>query len=120
MAQAQSSEYGPRPMTPGEEQGWGIGMHLGGLALSWLVPVVLWLVFRERSRMLDDHGKEAVNWQITFFIFYIISAILLLVLIGFILLPLLYVVNVIFSILAAVAAYQRRPYRYPFAIRLIK
>lgn len=120
MAEPQHGHSAPRPMTAGEEQGWGVAMHLGGLVLSWLVPVVLWLVFRERSRMLDDHGKEAVNWQITFFIFYVISVVLMLVLVGFVLLPLLYIVNVIFSILAALAAYRRQPFRYPFAIRLLK
>lgn len=112
---------GPRavPVSAGEEQGWGVAMHLGGVFLSWLVPLVLWLVFRERSRMLDDHGKEALNFQITLFIGYVIGTATTVILIGFVILPIIWLLSVVFSILAAVAAYQRRPYRYPLTIRFI-
>jgi len=107
------------PVSAGEEQGWGVAMHLGGVFLSWLVPLVLWLVFRERSRMLDDHGKEALNFQITLFIVYVIGTVTSIILIGFLILALAWLLSVIFSILAALAAYQRRPYRYPLTIRFI-
>ncbi|GAA1156740.1 DUF4870 domain-containing protein [Nesterenkonia sandarakina] len=108
------------PVSAGEEQGWGVAMHLGGVFLSWLVPLVLWLVFRQRSRMLDDHGKEALNFQITLFIAYIVGAATTIILIGFLILFLAWVLSVVFSILAAIAAYNRRPYRYPLTIRFIK
>ncbi|WP_218220576.1 DUF4870 domain-containing protein [Nesterenkonia sp. Act20] len=107
------------PVSAGEEQGWGVAMHLGGVFLSWLVPLVLWLVFRERSRMLDDHGKEALNFQITLFIGYVIGTATTVILIGFVILPIIWLLSWVFSILAAVAAYQRRPYRYPLTIRFI-
>jgi len=112
---------GPRavPVSAGEEQGWGVAMHLGGVFLSFLVPLVLWLVFRERSRMLDDHGKEALNFQITLFIAYVIGTVTSIILIGFVILALAWLFSVIFSILAALAAYQRRPYRYPLTLRFI-
>ncbi|GAA1801727.1 DUF4870 domain-containing protein [Nesterenkonia flava] len=116
----QNPGYPNPPLSPGEEQGWGVGIHLGGLVLSWVVPLVLWLVFRERSRFIDDHGKEAVNWQITLFILYVIGGLTTLILIGFVILAFAVIVNLIFSILATVAAYQRRPYRYPLSIRFVK
>ncbi|WP_300342803.1 DUF4870 domain-containing protein [Nesterenkonia sp.] len=118
------SPYGdgptPAPLSAGEEQGWGVAIHLGGIFVSWLVPLVVWLVFRERSRMIDDHGKEALNWQITLFIAYVIGGILTVVLIGFVVILAAWLCALIFGIIAAVAAYQRRPYRYPFNIRFIK
>ncbi|GAA1136283.1 DUF4870 domain-containing protein [Nesterenkonia lutea] len=107
------------PVSAGEEQGWGVAMHLGGVFLSWLVPLVLWLVFRQRSAMLDDHGKEALNFQITLFIAYVIGTLTTILLIGFVILALAWLLSVIFSIMAALAAYQRRPYRYPLTIRFI-
>ncbi len=110
----------PQPLSPGEEQGWGVGMHLGGVFLSWVIPLVLWLVFRERSRMLDDHGKTAVNWQITLFIIYVVGFITSFILIGFLILFAAGVLNIIFGILAAIAAYNRRPYRYPMSITFIR
>ncbi len=108
------------PLTPGEEQGWGVGIHLGGVFLTWVVPLVIWLVFRERSVMIDHHGKDALNWQITLFIGYVIGYALMFVLIGFIIVPLLYIAALIFGILGAIAAYNRRPFRYPFTIRFVK
>lgn len=110
----------PQPLSTGEEQGWGVAMHLGGVFLSWLVPLVLWLVFRGRSRMLDDHGKEALNFQITLFIAYLIGAATTIILIGFVILFLAWLLSIVFSIMAAVAAYDRRPFRYPLTIRFIR
>ena len=44
----------------------------------------------------------------------------MIILIGFIIVPLIFVIALIFGILGAVAAYNRRPFRYPFNIRFIK
>lgn len=124
--QPQQSAYGGvsagpvRPLTPGEEQGWGVALHLGGVFLSWLVPLVVWLVFRERSRMIDDHGKEALNFQITLFIAYVVGGILTVILIGALIIFIAWVCAIVFGIMAAIAAYNRRPYRYPISIRFIK
>ena len=108
------------PLSPGEEQGWGVGIHLGGAFFSWLAPLIIWLVFRERSPMIDDHGKDALNWQITLFIGYVIGYATLIIIIGIIILPLLFITALIFGILGAIAAYNRRQFRYPFTIKFIK
>ncbi|GAB3187417.1 DUF4870 domain-containing protein [Nesterenkonia suensis] len=107
-------------LSPAEEQGWGVAVHLGGVFLSWLVPLVVWLVFRERSRLIDDHGKEALNFQITLFIGYMVSIVLMFVFIGILLWIALWICAIIFGIMASIAAYNRRPYRYPISIRFIK
>lgn len=108
------------PLSPGEEQGWGVGIHLGGAFFSWLAPLIIWLVFRERSPMINDHGKDALNWQITLFIGYVIAFVTMFIIIGFIIMPLLYIAALIFGILGAIAAYNRRQFRYPFTIKFIK
>ncbi|GGE65509.1 hypothetical protein GCM10011401_10930 [Nesterenkonia cremea] len=97
-----------------------MGIHLGGAFFSWLAPLIIWLVFRERSPMIDDHGKDALNWQITLFIGYVIGYATLIIIIGIIILPLLYITALIFGILGAIAAYNRRQFRYPFTIKFIK
>ncbi len=97
-----------------------MAVHLGGVFVSWLVPLVVWLLFRERSPMIDDHGKETLNWQITLFIGYVIGYALMFVLIGFVIVPLIFLIALIFGILGAIAAYNRRPFRYPFNIRFIR
>jgi len=69
---------------------------------------------------VDDQGKESLNFQISMAIYGIISGILCLVLIGFVLLIVLLVANVILIIIATVRASKGEVYRYPFTIRFIK
>jgi uncharacterized Tic20 family protein len=112
--------HGPAPMTQADEKTWAIFAHLGGVLLSFLVPLVIWLVFRERSRFLDDHGKEALNFQITLLVGYVVSLLLMVVIIGFLTIIAVAVCSIVFAILAAVAASRYEPYRYPLTIRVIR
>jgi len=92
--------------------GNGVGFILG--------PLIIWLIKKESDPLADRHGKEALNFQITMFGITIICALLMLVLIGFILLPLALLTNLILTIIAGVKVSKGEDYRYPFAIRLIK
>ena len=94
-------------------------IHLLALVSGFIGPLVLWLVKKDESRFVDHHGKEALNFQVSMLIFWIITFVLAFVLIGFLLMPVLIVFNFLFPILAAVSANKGELYRYPFAIRLI-
>jgi uncharacterized Tic20 family protein len=84
-----------------------------------LGPLIVWLVKRGDSPEIDEHGKEALNFQITMLIYNVVAGILCLVLIGFILLPILHVLNVVFVIIAALRAGEGKMYRYPLTLRLV-
>lgn len=120
----QQPNYAQQPPSPGEEQGVSIGVHIGGLLTSIIVPVVLWLLYRERSPFLNEHTKAALNWQIILLPVYISAWILMsLPLIGFLggLLQLaVFIVDAIFCILSALAASNRQPARYPIDPKIIK
>ena len=83
-------------------------------------PLLVWLLKREESPFIDFHGKESVNFQISVFIYFIVSLLLMFVLIGFLLLPILVVFELVVVILAAVRANDGQEYRYPLSIRFIK
>ena len=83
-------------------------------------PLILWLIKREGNPTLDAHGKEALNFQITSVIYGIVAAILLIVLIGFVLLPLVVIANLVLTIVGAVKASKGELYRYPLTIQFIK
>lgn len=83
-------------------------------------PLVVWLMKRDISSFVDDHGKEALNFQITMIILFIISAILVLVFVGILMLIALSVLDLIFTIMAAVRASNGEDYRYPISFRFIK
>ena len=120
-----------------EERQWAMFAHISALAgglLSSTVgglgvfvgPLVIWLMKREEMPFVDDQGKEALNFNITFAAIALALVVLGVVTlgIGFILtLPLLVVAGVawlVLTIAAAIRANEGQTYRYPFAIRLIK
>jgi uncharacterized Tic20 family protein len=82
-------------------------------------PLIVWLVKRGESAEIDAHGKESLNFQLSMLIYDAVAAILCLVLIGFPILILLWVLNTVFVIIASVKASEGQLYRYPFTIRFI-
>ncbi|MFO1473785.1 MAG: DUF4870 domain-containing protein [Lysobacterales bacterium] len=96
--------------------------HLSGIILGFIVPLVIWLVNKDKSDKdwLNDQAKEALNFQITILIGYIAGTVLTIILIGPLISLAAWVVSVIFSIIAGLKANEGVAYRYPFAIRLIK
>lgn len=106
---------------------WCVLAHataLAGFFVPWaghiVGPLIVWLAKRADSPEIDAHSKESLNFQISMLIYNAIAAILCLVLIGFVILGLLHILNVIFVIIASIQASEGKLYRYPFAIRLIK
>ncbi|HVR81851.1 MAG TPA: DUF4870 domain-containing protein [Luteimonas sp.] len=96
--------------------------HLSGIILSFIVPLVIWLTNKDKAdkAFLNDQAKEALNFQITIAIGYVICMVLAVIIIGGLLMPLVWILNLIFCILAGVKANEGVAYRYPFALRLIK
>jgi uncharacterized Tic20 family protein len=110
-----------------EEQNWAMYCHLSALAGfivpfgSVIGPLVIWLMKKDTMPLVDQHGKESLNFQITALIAFIISAVLTLVLIGFLLLPVVGIGWLVLTIMATVkVSGGQLDYKYPFALRLIK
>lgn len=113
--------YQPQPLTPSDERMWAIFAQVGPALLSFIAPLVIWLVFKDRSRFVDQEAKEALNFQITLIFVHIAAAII--TVITFTLGSFVYLVFIaalVFMILAAVENSKGAPYRYPVNIRLIK
>ncbi len=84
-----------------------------------LGPLIVWLVKKDEFPFVDDQGKEALNFQISLTIYGIVSGILCIVLIGFVFLLVLFIMDLVLTIMAAVAANRGEYYRYPLTIRFI-
>jgi uncharacterized protein len=110
-----------------EERNWAVFCHLGGFVFYLLgfalghilVPLAIWLLKREASAFIDEHGREALNFQISVTLYAIVVGALCFVLVGFVLIPFLMGFHIVLMIVASVRASQGEPYRYPFTIRLI-
>lgn len=115
----------PPPQAQSQERTWGMLCHL--LALAGFVvpfgniigPLVIWLVKREEMPVVDDQGKESLNFQITMTIAYLICIPLAFVMVGFFLAAAIGIFNLVMVIIATVRANAGEWYRYPFALRLI-
>ncbi|HEV7186038.1 MAG: DUF4870 domain-containing protein [Actinomycetales bacterium] len=115
------------PLDPAQDKQWASFAHLGGIL--WILPsLIIFLVFKDRGQLTRQESKEALNWQITWLIVWFVSVILGVALVftpvGFLfslLVPwVLYLVNLIFSILGFVAVNGGGTYRYPVNFRFIK
>jgi hypothetical protein len=93
--------------------------HLGGILFSFLPGLIVWLLKKDDNPYIAENAREALNFQITLMIAYFISWILAFILVGFLLIGVLWLANIILSIMAAVATSKGESYRYPFALRLI-
>ncbi|MCW3465388.1 DUF4870 domain-containing protein [Chitinophaga nivalis] len=137
-------------MNQKDERTWGTFVHLGGIVGILILPtvgniiavLVLWLIKRNESHFVDDQGKEAINFQITLSIITVIINVVNNISMGLWslanfwrhtrgeiftvswgwhdLLGIIWLLNVIFSIIAAVRANNGVIYRYPLSLRLVK
>lgn len=114
----------PPPVAGGasDDKNLALITHLSGIVLAFIVPLIIWLINKDNpaKSYITEEAKEALNFQITILIGYVICWVLSFILIGLILLPLLWIFNLVFCILAAMAVSSKGTYRYPFALRLIK
>ncbi len=99
----------------------GVAMHLTPLLAflfgpAILAPLVLWLVRKDDSSFVDDHGREMINAIISFVIYHIVAFITV---IGIIALPVLYIIGVVNLVRGAVAAGRGDLFRYPMTIRFL-
>lgn len=94
----------------------GIIVPFGGIAL----PIIMWATNKDKSLLIDQHGKNILNWMISFYIYVSISAILILLIVGIFALIALCLVAVIFAIIGAIKANNKEIFNYPLTIQLIK
>jgi uncharacterized Tic20 family protein len=107
-------------MSPADEKMWSILTHVGGIFFYWIVPLVAFLVLKDRGPFVRWHTRQALNFHITLAIIYAAGFVLSLVLVGYLLLLAAGVLQIVFGIIAAVAANRGEFYRIPAAVEFVK
>ncbi|GBE39359.1 MAG TPA: DUF4870 domain-containing protein [Nitrospirae bacterium] len=111
---------------PKQERTLAMFCHLGAFAGyifpfgNILAPLIIWLIKKEEMPFVNDQGKESLNFQISITIYFLISILLALVLIGYVLMLGLAIFDVVMVIIATVKANKGEAYRYPLTIRFLK
>ncbi len=117
------------PDVSADERSYALFMHLsllGHIVLSLiaiLVPIIMWQIKKDESPFLDDHGREAVNFQISLILWSILFTVvsipigLLTCGVGFVIALVPLVLGIVGMIQAAKAANRGEFYRYPMTMR---
>ena len=109
-----------------EVRQWAMFCHFAaflGLVFPFgnlLGPLIVWQIKKELDPFVDEQGKEALNFQITYSVAMMVCGLLAWVLIGFPLMLLVGVAALVLTIIAGIKANAGEAYRYPLCWRLIK
>ncbi|UUT35031.1 DUF4870 domain-containing protein [Microbacterium elymi] len=119
------------PLSPEADQQAAMWAHIGGI-VGFLPSLLIWLILKDRGPRTDVEGKEALNWQITatigWVILWIVGGVLgaipfigwLIALLLSLVALALWIVNVIWSIMGGLKVSAGGGYRYPVNFRFIK
>jgi uncharacterized protein len=94
-------------------------LWLGTIFFGFIPGLIMYLVKKDDAYVLDQ-SKEALNWSITALIGYVAGMILAIIVIGVFVMFAVGICHLVFCILGIVAATSGKPFRVPFALRLIK
>ena len=81
-------------------------------------PLVVWLLNRD-DPYVEAQAKDALNFNISFFLYGLVAAISIIVLVGILALPAVLVTWFVLVIVASVKAANGENYRYPFTIQFV-
>ncbi len=109
-----------------DERTWGMLCHLSAFAGciipfgNIIGPLIVYSVKRQQYPLVEDQGKEVLNFQITLSIALIISFILIFAVIGIFLAGAIGIAGLVLTVIGALKANNGEYYRYPLSIRFIK
>ena len=106
-----------------ESQNWGTIAHLSALVMfvgvpSLVGPLIVWLAKKD-DPYVEAHAREALNFNISYLIWAIIAGISVLLLIGLLALPFVFIAWLVLVVVAGIRAANGEFYRYPLTIRFL-
>lgn len=113
------TEEQPLVTPTSDEKTMAILSHILALLTGFIAPLIIYLVKKD-SPYVMAHARESLNFQITMAIAIFASWLLVFILVGLILLPVVYIADLVFIIIATIRASENKLYKYPLSIRFIK
>lgn len=112
------------PVTTSQERNWALAAHVGSFVSAWFAlglfaPLIVLLARGNDSPFIRRHAVESLNFQLNALVYSVVFALLIIVLVGFVLLPLYGIFYVIVVILGTVRAGSGEEFRYPLTIRVV-
>ena len=98
-------------------------MHLSQFAgfviplAGFIVPIIMWVTNKDNSASVDLHGKNIINFMISYAIY---AAVLCITIIGIPVAIVLGILYLVFVVLASLKANNGEYWKYPLSIQFIK
>ena len=104
-----------------EARQWALYCHLATFTsipfLGVFITFIIWLLKKDLHPFVEQQGREALNYQISFTIYMILCIPLMIILIGIPMFIIIGITSIILTIIACVTVSKGQPYRYPAIIR---
>ncbi len=90
------------------------------LGFGFVGPLIIYLIKKDEGGFVAENARNALNFQLTMLILNAIAWFLVIILIGFVMLWVLGIINVVLVIIAAWKSYEGYVYNYPFTIEIVR
>lgn len=122
----EEAEETKQPESSKEARNMAMLCHLLGI-VGFFAPLVIWLIEKDKHRFVDEHGRAAMNYQISIMIYYaaalllqFVTRLLNVLIIGNYVLNVLIIMHIILVIIGAVKASRGKLWWYPIAIPFLQ
>lgn len=115
----------PPVSSPGQAA-WDLGideqtfvglMHASQFLSSFIVPLIVWLLYKDKSTKVDEAGKEILNFEISYTLYIIVLCITI---VGLFIVPVVGIAIFVMIIIAIIKSLNGEPWKYPLTIRFLK
>ena len=99
---------------------WIVLLHLSGILFMVFPPIIIYYLFKDKNELIEQHGKDVINFQVSIFIIQIICGVLSILIIPVLFLIVLVFYSYIRIILNTIYVMNLKPYKYPKLFQIIK
>jgi len=122
----EESEEFNQPESSKDARNMAMLCHLLGI-VGFFAPLIIWLIEKDKHRFVDEHGRAAMNYQISIMIYFAAAWLLIIVtlsihfvIVGNYVMNALFIIHIVLVIIGAVKAGRGKLWRYPIAISFLK
>lgn len=108
-----SQSYDNVPIASQEDKTMAMLAYLLGIVTGFLGPLIVWLIKKDQSKFVGYHALQALLLHAAVTVGYFIAGALTIVLVGWLLLPAVGILGLVFSIIAGLAANRGEMYEIP-------
>ncbi len=106
---------------PSDSRAWAVAAQVAPLLGFYVLGALfIWLIKRDEDPFVEFNSREALNFQLSMLIYGLISALLIIVFIGIVLIFAVGILSFVMAIIAGVKNASGELYRYPLTMRMVK